>query len=416
MLKIVVARYTEDVAWLNQLSEQVRITVYNKGPEIPDGVLRQGIKVVPLKNWGRESGTYLHHLRKHFDPSADGFTVFTQGDPFEHSPGFLDLMRLSEYWRDIQPLSVQWVEARNIPPTKIVTEDLRDWIGDVPVRTEHFSLTTWAPLSFFDEGAWGIGNAYRQKHMLPSGSNVIEHFFEFCGLDWLAERARGADVGVFSYGAIFAVRNTLIADFLARAQPHLEKIELLSRADLNYGYIFERSWMHLFGEPFIRFPALRSPAVDLALEAAAGQQSAAARPAPAGQDSDVAAIRRAAYDAWGRGQSAEAQSMLNRALLLDPMNVDVLSDLAALAFQAGDATLAIPYARRALLVDIDHTPSQFTLAMCLSARSQVDEALVLFDYLSSGTGAATFRDENPELVTLVHQAQSRLRARCGMVA
>ena len=108
--------------------------------------------------------------------------------------------------------------------------------------------------------------------------------------------------------------------------------------------------------------------------------------------------------------------MLNRALLLDPMNVDVLSDLAALAFQAGDATLAIPYARRALLVDIDHTPSQFTLAMCLSARSQVDEALVLFDYLSSGTGAATFRDENPELVTLVHQAQSRLRARCGMVA
>lgn len=421
MLNIVVARYTEDVAWLNQLPADARVFLYNKGPAIEPGTLREDIRVIPLRNTGRESGTYIHHLRHDFDASAGEFTVFTQADPFEHAPGLLQLLGLVRYWRDVQPLSVQWIEERNIPPRKVLGDDLRDWIGDLPIRAEHFSLLTWAPIGFFDEGAWGIGNTYRQKHMLPSGTNIIEHFFELCGLDWLAERARGQDVGVFSYGAIFAVRNRLIADFLERAAPHLEKIDLLTRADLNYGYIFERCWMHLFGEPFIRFPAVRSPEVDRALQAA--EERTAATPtvsapstAPdaasttAKATSDIGATRRAAYEAWGRGKMAEAQSMLSRALLADPMNAEVLSDLAALAFQGGDRALAIPYARRALVVDADHGPSQFTLAMCLAGSGQRDEALALFDRLARGPRAAAFRDENPELATIADQEAARLRS------
>lgn len=422
MLNIVVARYTEDVAWLNQLPQDAKIYLYNKGPEIPAGTLRANIQVQALKNTGRESGTYIHHLRTNFRADEGDFTVFTQADPFEHAPGFIELMKLPRFWRDIQPLSVQWIEDRNIPPRKIVAEDLRDWIGDLPIRTEHFSLTTWAPLAFFDEGAWGIGNTYRQKHMLASGTNIIEHFFDLCGLDWLAQRAQGADIGVFSYGAIFAVRNSLVADFVQRAQPHLEKIDLLTRADLNYGYIFERCWMHLFGEPFLRFPALRSEAVERALAGQPQVAPAAAAPAPAPvaapavaaaaapAGNDAGSIRRAAYDAWGRGKTAEAQAMLNRALLADPMNVEVLSDLAAIAFQAGDAKLAVPYARRALLVDADHGPTQFTLAMCLSAGGQGSEALALFDRLLGGPKAQVFRDENPELAAMAETESARLRS------
>ena len=423
MLNIVVARYTEDVAWLNQLPEDARVYLYNKGPEIPAGTLRSSIRVEALRNTGRESGTYIHHLRHNFRADEGEFTVFTQGDPFEHAPGFMQLMSLARFWRDIQPLSVQWIEAKNIPPRKIVGGDLRDWIGDLPVRTEHFSLSTWAPLAFFDEGAWGIGNMYRQKHMLPSGTNILEHFFDLCGLDWLAQRAQDADVGVFSYGAIFAVRNHLVADFVESARPHLEKIDLLTRADLNYGYIFERCWMHLFGEPFIRFPALRSQAVERALAGQGDASQAAPAPEPMGaaeiasaptaaaaQGGDLSAIRRAAYDAWGRGKTAEAQTMLNRALLTDPMNVEVLSDLAAFAFQAGDAKLAVPYARRALLVDADHGPTQFTLAMCLAAAGQHSEALVLFERLRTGPTAQAFRDENPELAALAETESARLRS------
>jgi hypothetical protein len=33
-------------------------------------------------------------------------------------------------------------------------------------------------------------------------------------------------------------------------------MEKLAHGDPIYGYMFERSWMHLFGEPFLRLPPL----------------------------------------------------------------------------------------------------------------------------------------------------------------
>lgn len=427
MLNIVIARYKEDVAWINTLPENVRVYLYNKGPDIPEGTLRPGVRIERLPNTGRESGTYIHHLRHNFKASEGEFTVFTQADPFEHAPAFLHLLRCPELWRDIQPMSLQWIEEKKIPPTKLLADDQRDWIGDLPIRTEHFSLHTWAPLSFFDEGAWGIGQTYRQKHMLPSGTNIIEHFFELCGLDWLAERARGTDVGLFSYGAIFAVRNRLIADFVERARPHLEKIDLLTRADLNYGYIFERCWMHLFGEPFVRFDAIRSGAVERAMASPAVAASlprvlppeAAPQQAVATSSADTSStqvsidmLRTQAYQALGRGDSAQAVALLNRALLADPMNVEVLSDLAALAFQSGEGTQAIPFARRALLVDPNHGASRFTLGMCLSGTGQVAEALALFTQLLGGESGRVFKAENPDLAGVAEAELARLQTLC----
>jgi hypothetical protein len=267
MLSIVVARYTEDLTWLDQLPADARVIVYNKGPEVASGTIREGIVVRPLPNHGRESGTYLHHLRSHFHPADGEFTVFTQADPFKHSPGFLQLMEQPQYWRDVQPLSVQWLEAMNIPPHDLVASDVRDWIGDIPLRTEHFSLHTWAPVAFFDQGAFRAGDEYRADHSLPSGITILEHFLELCGLDWLADEVHGGDVGLFAYGAIFAVRNSRIADFLEHAWPQLERMDLLTRAAPYYPYIFERCWLHMFGEPVIRFPELRSAELDRAASA-----------------------------------------------------------------------------------------------------------------------------------------------------
>jgi hypothetical protein len=73
----------------------------------------------------------------------------------------------------------------------------------------------------------------------------------------LAEQAMKADLGVFSYGGIFAVRNNNIASFLDTAKSCLNKMEELTRTGNNYGYIFERCWLHLFGEPFIDLNKIR---------------------------------------------------------------------------------------------------------------------------------------------------------------
>ena len=81
-VRIVVARYEEDLAWtLPFLSHDV--LVYNKGPALA-GDWNQ----VRLANVGREGHTYYSHIVDHYDDLAD-LTVFLQGHPFDHSPNIL---------------------------------------------------------------------------------------------------------------------------------------------------------------------------------------------------------------------------------------------------------------------------------------------------------------------------------------
>lgn len=77
--EIVVARYKEDISWISKIENQgYDITVYNK---------YEGENLLP--NVGRESHTYLTHIFKNYDNLAD-FTIFVQGNPFDHSPNFLN--------------------------------------------------------------------------------------------------------------------------------------------------------------------------------------------------------------------------------------------------------------------------------------------------------------------------------------
>lgn len=261
MLRIVVARNREDVAWLNELPTDWHVYLYNKGPEIAPGSLRPGIEVHALPNVGREAHTYLNHLRRHFKADQGEFTVFTQADPFEHSPGFLHLLRLAAYWRDVQPLSLHWMASKDIPPRHLLSMDRRDWLGGIPVRSEYYSLHTLAPVAFHDMGGWGLYDSYRLDHGLSTGHKAIEHFFGLCGLHWLAEQARDADLGAFAWGAIFGVRNSRIAAFLERARLLLERMEVLTSTTSSvYACMLERCWLLIFGEPMIRLPALRSRA------------------------------------------------------------------------------------------------------------------------------------------------------------
>jgi hypothetical protein len=79
--EVVVARYNEDVGWLQPLADELRLNVslYNKGPAL------QGIgaswHIERLQNVGRECSSYLHHIVRRYLCLAE-FTVFLQGNPF----------------------------------------------------------------------------------------------------------------------------------------------------------------------------------------------------------------------------------------------------------------------------------------------------------------------------------------------
>ena len=78
---LVVARYTENLDWLQQVP--IQKVVYNKGPYLPNCVVASNI--------GREAHTYLSFIIDHYDHLPEK-VFFTQGDPFPHSPDFLRLL------------------------------------------------------------------------------------------------------------------------------------------------------------------------------------------------------------------------------------------------------------------------------------------------------------------------------------
>ncbi|MBM3913282.1 MAG: DUF3431 domain-containing protein [Sphingomonadales bacterium] len=83
-MELVVARYNEDLDWLDGLQCQVKI--YNKGEDC-------GRPCEHLPNIGRESHTYLHHIISNYADLAD-VTVFAQADPFPHCADFVDKVNL----------------------------------------------------------------------------------------------------------------------------------------------------------------------------------------------------------------------------------------------------------------------------------------------------------------------------------
>ncbi|MBC7636956.1 MAG: DUF3431 domain-containing protein [Acetobacteraceae bacterium] len=75
------ARYNEDLGWLDGLSFQPRVLVYNKGDAIDApalAALNPRATAISLPNVGRESQSYLHHIVANYDDLAD-VTIFVQG-------------------------------------------------------------------------------------------------------------------------------------------------------------------------------------------------------------------------------------------------------------------------------------------------------------------------------------------------
>ena len=73
--KIVVARYNENIEWLN--NEKLNCIFYNKGKQLNID------NEVILPNVGRESETYLHYIITNYDDLPD-VVVFTQARISDH--------------------------------------------------------------------------------------------------------------------------------------------------------------------------------------------------------------------------------------------------------------------------------------------------------------------------------------------
>ncbi len=94
-MDIVIAVYNENIDWIEKLLEN-RIFIYLKNPERLDEIKTKfpNVNVEVLENIGRESHTYLYHICNHYY-SLSKFTVFLQGNPFDHCPTIIESIQTS---------------------------------------------------------------------------------------------------------------------------------------------------------------------------------------------------------------------------------------------------------------------------------------------------------------------------------
>ena len=116
MNRVILARYSEPLEWVKLIPDDFEVIIYNKGEKITSPeIIQRATRIVDRPNVGRESETYLNHMLNETDDNDD-FTVYAQGDPFEHSPDFINLLHTWKHWQDLQAMSWQWREDKMIPP------------------------------------------------------------------------------------------------------------------------------------------------------------------------------------------------------------------------------------------------------------------------------------------------------------
>ena len=275
---LVVARYSEDLSWLDGVPPTIStIWVYDKaasgpaaraprpsrgslfasrtmrrrmcavGPthEAASGPTAETVipasaasrtRVVPLPNVGREADTYLHHILARYDDLAD-VVVFCQGNPLDHCPQFLELLAGAPdgFRRPVQPLADRWKVDMDVPPQKLLD-------GLPPAHAHPISCFTLQPLRFHDPGAVCIWEKALEALGASNGDNLVKTLLSRCG----AERAAQAchDATSVCWGAAFGVTRDALR---ALAPSTYEALRRFNGEHQVGPYLLERSWMALWG-------------------------------------------------------------------------------------------------------------------------------------------------------------------------
>lgn len=218
LVHLIVARYKEDVSWLNELPPRVSYHVMQKDalqPEMPPERQTQ------LTNVGRESHSYLSYFLScvaGLHGELPPLLVCCQGNPFEHNQNFLS---------DVAAL-VAWKEAEAAAATPAPT-----LAAEVPPRL-------FVPLGIWSGGERLIccdaSGAPHQAKLVPIGRTWRGLFGDARPMPlWLS----------FTPGANFAVDTKLVLRLPPAFYERALACGLCASADPIEGHAFERLWLYL---------------------------------------------------------------------------------------------------------------------------------------------------------------------------
>lgn len=196
--EIIVARYKENIDWLESLEHLYVPIIYDKYHANGSNF---------LANVGRESQTYLYHIVNNYSKLSE-VTVFCQGNPIDHEPNFIS--KLSN-------------------PTIIDNVKILGFLGLGPQIKE-------GPYANFD----------------PRHPNGLPMFYI---LDLLFGLTISNNTYDTMYGAQFIVTKSNIQNRPPQLYNFLLQF-VLDESNPIEGYIFERLWPYIFNPKFELSPKI----------------------------------------------------------------------------------------------------------------------------------------------------------------
>ena len=200
-IELVVARYDENLEWLDRWTPYVdRITVYDKS-DTPFEKLHPNVTVRKLPNVGREAHSYLTHFVDTYDDLCD-VVICTQGRYDDHlsDTQFDKLVRYSENPPTAKGLDVSWGKS---------------------VMQHH---------------GWTSDRAWRDQTMQPAGMTMGKFFLKYIADDLVPE----SDVHWW-YGAIFrTTKDRITANPVEKYEALLPLLEVGSNPEM--AHMLERAW------------------------------------------------------------------------------------------------------------------------------------------------------------------------------
>lgn len=117
MKRLIVARYNENIDWINDIPKQWDVVVVQKGEDTP--------------NVGREPSSYFWAIQKYYDEiKNDDEYVFVQGRYDDHTPDLLERLENGVYGFEGMGISELVSDGQGMPnhPVIPVAEYYEEWL------------------------------------------------------------------------------------------------------------------------------------------------------------------------------------------------------------------------------------------------------------------------------------------------
>jgi len=211
-INLVIARYNEDINYINQYKNDFNIILYNKGPKIE----LSDIQIIDLPNIGREFHTFLYHIINNYDNLVD-LTIFLPGS--WQLPGKLN--------RALETIK----NAKNTKTTVIITESN---LKDIKNLLFNFTLDEWG-CTDHNNRKLNPDRKLLQSSVRPFGK-WYENYFN---------HINSSDIKAITYFGICAIDKKHILQNPIDIYKKLYN-ELNTHNNPEVGHYMERAWSSLF--------------------------------------------------------------------------------------------------------------------------------------------------------------------------